>query len=771
MATPALLEDPREALLVKLRLQAEMSQRHGQRVANLTQVDLRPHPAAPTDAASSAPNSSDSDTTSDEEDDEGPRSRRTKHRRSTKGGLYDGNRALLLHSELTARIRLAQAQSAKFANDSATSRMLPVEVVTLVPKPDAIQSLGTLTSMREGGGAMYEDILSFWGVWFVVAAVVRFQRPLRRKRIMDVQIRIAREKESVRLQLEQLKNAGLAHDTRRTARKLLQDNLHQSEAAAMRRRGATGRAGSIGTSPAVSIAPSPTRPPTNNGQQKPPFPQPPGKTVLFSSLRSAEPDSPLGPSPMGAAAPVGDVPSPRRMSFEAKHEQRTLLKTAEKIAKGTSYCGSLAKTITQHTHTADPTQLARFMSLSLQGPKPPVLSARGGGGGDFSYAGPHDRSFTERPRSTAASSSRSHTDDDALLKSSTRNHIAEIIPIPTLAARSLAARSAGMQSSTIDTPSSTVRLGSASVSNPFLDSRRGVWGPYDSSKRAGGQALGASASASTLQGGDASQAALHESFVKKFCDQQRRNGNAGVTGAHHAITLDERQFPYTPLPKLSAASARAYPPPTPRPPPSRGHARQGERRGAQTDVERTFMRRVDTNTFHEDMCHRLQHAEQWRQRDYDLKRQFLQFYSHKQPPGEHGTVHQLVRDMGQYVDAKRKQDARMERHALRMDWFHTFYEAMVERASWDELEPLLLAMEEQVMNAFSQLELEDFRKLFDMAQRLEILRLPSVQFFLCHVAAAYQVPYITYRELLELSHTPYVLQGNGESFYTTVEVK
>ncbi|CUG10440.1 Hypothetical protein, putative [Bodo saltans] len=183
------------------------------------------------------------------------------------------------------------------------------------------------------------------------------------------------------------------------------------------------------------------------------------------------------------------------------------------------------------------------------------------------------------------------------------------------------------------------------------------------------------------------------------------------------------------------------------------------------------MRRVDTNTFHEDMCHRLQHAEQWRQRDFDLKKQFLQYYSHQQTPGEHGTVHQLVRDMGQYVDAKRKQDARMERHALRVSWFHKFYEAMVERASWDELEPLLLAMEEQVMNAFSQLELEDFRKLFEQAQRLEILRLPSVQFFLCHVAAAYQVPYITFRELLELSHTPYILQGNGESFYTTVEVK
>ena len=188
-------DDPREALLSKLRLQAEMSQRHGQRVANLTQVDLRPQPVSAT-VSTSAPNSDSDESSSDEED--GLRSSQRSKRRSQQHhakGVYDGNRALQLHSELTARIRLTQAQSAKFANDSATSRMLPVEVVTLVPKPDSIQSLGTLASMREGGGAMFEDILSFWGIWFVVAAVVRFQRPLRRKRVMDVALRIAKDKQ------------------------------------------------------------------------------------------------------------------------------------------------------------------------------------------------------------------------------------------------------------------------------------------------------------------------------------------------------------------------------------------------------------------------------------------------------------------------------------------------------------------------------------------------------------------------------------------------
>jgi hypothetical protein len=736
MATVA-PQDPREALLTKLRLQAEMSQKYGQRVANLTQVDLRPHPAAQSGAFSSAPNS-ESDA-SDEDNDEQPRLKRHSHHQ----GVYDGSRALQLHSELTARIRLTQAQSAKFATESATSRMLPVEVVTLVPKPDAIQSLGTLASTREGGGAMYEDILSFWGIWFVVAAVVRFQRPLRRKRVMDVQLRLAKNKETVRLQLEQLKNAGLAHDTRRTARRLLQDTLHESEAAATRGRGGTRtpRGPSLSSSPGGSALPSPHRPSTQHSEKRPNY-----STVSASSQRSVLSLTPLK-DPARAQGAIGHPT--RSKSFEDKREQRDLRKTALNIARGTSYCGSLAKTLTQHTHTANPAELARFMASALQGPKPPATA-------DSTRTRPPTRDGNDRVSTSDADRPRgvlSPPQSDVLLTSG-HQLVAEGDSIPALAR-------------SVDTPASTVRLGSASRSHPFSDTR-GVWAPLERNRQPRGAPTPADVapmglSTSTPHGG----VAMHESVVRRFCEQQRRNGSAGVLSANHVITLDETQFPYTPLPKLSAASARAYPPPTPRPPPSKGR----RERGAQTDVERTFMRRVDTNTFHEDMCHRLQHAEQWRQRDFDLKKQFLQYYSHKQPAGEHGTVHQLVRDMGQYVDAKRTQDARMERHALRVAWFHNFYEAIVERASWDELEPLLMAMEEQVMNAFSQLEVDDFRRLFEEAQRREILRLPSVQFFLCHVAAAYQVPYITFRELLELSHTPYILQGNGESFYTTVEVK
>jgi hypothetical protein len=218
--------------------------------------------------------------------------------------------------------------------------------------------------------------------------------------------------------------------------------------------------------------------------------------------------------------------------------------------------------------------------------------------------------------------------------------------------------------------------------------------------------------------------------------------------------LHEGDFLDEPIPRYDSRSCLPYP---------ENHGRTvrfGNLR-KMTTLEKQFAHRVESNAFHQSALQRLHNADEFRRRDYDVKRQYLHYYLHEADSAQ--TVGGVVEQMSAFIETRRQQIARIDKQNERMCWFYRFFEALHEKIHTEEISTVIELMEAQCKDIYSDLDAEQFRELFE-ATTPEQLLLPSAQFFLCHAAVAYGVPYLDFREMLELRHVPYVLQGNGETF-------
>lgn len=100
-------------------------------------------------------------------------------------------------------------------------------------------------------------------------------------------------------------------------------------------------------------------------------------------------------------------------------------------------------------------------------------------------------------------------------------------------------------------------------------------------------------------------------------------------------------------------------------------------------------------------------------------------------------------------------------------WFTNFYEEIVDRFAFTEdVEHTLWAVQLLVQQAGGELSvgLPEITLLFEALSDAELSEV-GVQFVLCHLCAAFSVPYNTFRELLEFRFIPYLLLGNGMFVY------
>lgn len=663
-------------------------------------------------------------------------------------------------------IARAKAMQSKADTTVSVLQRLSVETVSLVPRPTSIGHYAHMIDLSDPTAQMQQDAsYTFFGIWFAVAAAVRFQRPLRRKRLMDAELAKMKQAEAQKFQQDLLQHVGSTADVKRAARDLLWKQIQQSTAEVRSQRSMLDRrhaeqrvqtAAGMESSNATTGSSSGARPVL-----------PPSKPLSLRQAMTVR--TRVGVSQHSALRPEVMI-SPRPFSrertaasYEQKTEARHVQQSATKIAQGVSASGSLALTVAQHANSADPTRLAAYMlkSLGHEPQRPATVQPP--------PTAPMRPPLQQRVPKVAPLSTGNIAEDGVAIPCSSRPTSASYDSgTPTV---SLVATSPGRVGQ-LARFGTLGRLDSASLNRHSASSPVKAPGRVCSNSNMAGvtpqafhtpsPSLAPSMRAESVSLSVPSPHSNHHNTNKTASYiRARREASAFLPLKTTPVVVSEADFVDVPVPKTDHSIVLAYPP---RP----AHITAMDIPGSvqpRTQLEAQFIKRVVANAYHDDVLQRLQHAEACRDRDRGLKKLFLDARTHQsvnQPNGSL-TVHDVMRDLNVYVSSKRQQDGRRQRHQRRQHWFHQFYEAIIEKCPFEDIEPLLMLMEEQVNDEFASLEHDCFMELFQAAT-WDALRLPSVQFFLCHVAVAYQVPYITFRELLELRHTPYLLQGNGETF-------
>lgn len=657
--------------------------------------------------------------------------------------------------------RAKSMQNRPDATNSVLQR-LKVEAVTLVPRPTSISHFAFTVDLSDPLAQLQQASYSFFGIWFVVAAVMRFKRPLRRRAVMDGELWKRKAAELQTFQQELLQHVGSTTDVKRAARDMLWRQVQQSTAEVRNQRSMLDRRGGDKRLPANAPSPSVERGPA---QPAPPSSAPHSAKPL--SIRQALTlRTRVGVSNHGALSQIHQHPgstSPRQDkgpldSYEKKVEKRQLQCSAAKIATGKSASGTLALTIAQHANSADPAKLAAFMFKTLGEDRPPTTSNPGTRPPTSAKPPPTAPARPPVPRMMSMPAILSEEDTLASRPGSSRD--------PSTPSTSLAATTPGR----LPMKFATVGRGDTSILGPDKAPTTTL-ARIGSQSCVGGISHAFASTASLPQGVAPTRPDSISSSTNILSPRQPAKATSYIRARREAcaflpekampVVVLESDFTDVPIPKTDHTIVLAYPPR----PGRLDSAEIPSMMQPQSQLEAQFIQRVVTNAYHDDVLQRLRHAEACRNRDKQLKKDFLDARTHRANNSGCTTVQDVIRDLNDYVSSKRQQDGRRERHQRRLTWFHGFYEAIIEKCSFEDIEPLLMLMEEQVNDEFASLQRDCYVELFD-AVTADTLRLPSVQFCLCHVAIAYQVPYIEFREMLELRHVPYLLQGSGETFGT-----
>lgn len=604
---------------------------------------------------------------------------------------------------------LAAVQDSRRTHQNVTSLRVDLVPIGDLQKPEAMMGL-------PGGAelAAEDAFLTFWGVWFVAAASCRFKRPLRRKRAVDaIRAKVLHDEIAKRKGQELQHLSALDHNLGRMTTAFLQKALHQSEAVKKK-----SRESSLRRLEANGFVPSVAR--VDISQFRPPQPlemkritQP--QYDSQRSIRDGAASSPRVPQLPLTGGSSTSRPSTRGSSFETKMQVRGLEGTLAKVLDGTSVARGLVRRVS-------PTQLAQYMFSGVPAvAKPSTANSKAGPpntGGLTPVAGQPQR-------------------DEAVASNSSSRAATPRAPPPPLPPQ---AQPVILQPSKPMKPMlSPEALLSVDRASPLQSNPHSTAFPASRTK-----ATNNPPPATSTTDDDN----LTSVMQRDRANRGRRKSTIFQPKGNTTMLLHEADFFDDPAVSKETKTMIDNP---------MGHAH------APGSVGYALSKRFDKNAFFEHTLRKLKEVDGLRRSALELKRQYLEYHLHATQDDPLLSCRDMMKGLKAYIQANHRQIMVNGDHEHRTGWFYRFYEGMIARCEYSDIESLLTLMEKQLFDPDCRLGQHAYSQLIAEATQAMLLS-PSVQFFLCRAAVAYGVPYLSFREVLELNHVPYLLLGDGSSF-------
>ena len=615
---------------------------------------------------------------------------------------------------------------------------LPADAPQIPPRPDCVEGIRW--------DALEEEPLSFWGVWFIVAAAMRFKRPIRRRKA--IQKYADREKlvANLKAAAQSLQRISFDRDPRYMARKSLQNTIKQSSIALQQQRSAQDRQSRNRESkpqvPRLSIL---------HKSEKETVPLLEGASPPGSARKVQQPQKPSSARNIASARRIvrGDVPS------SARSLARAVMKDHPSARKLAHYLDMDMPSTAGPNETA-PKQphLLVAPEIATEAPSPNSASSRavaaleatqrptsnsdssGASGSSESRGGLGKFLFKGEGGLSREGWSRSLAPDLSLVDGS------RSLPVPLLDTASLQA-SAGSTGSR-----QTPKLrGSPQSSSPAFSPTSPAF--------AGTPSLGASnADASTAE----DIVEIAEPPTEVIVEKRRRGVvepvvQSGATverqDVHDHELMDDAVPEYTSLPTASY-------------PPRDADPEEDEQKLRRTDFktyeEFMWANRVRRNRFHEEECKRLALAEERRQRMLPLKR----WFAHRQlENAETLSSKQFSRRLQTFVEDQRMIEAFADLNQKREEWFYEFYQRVTDVRHTEVVAKILEIIRGHFLDSEEEhLNRDTYKELFNLVPDEELVT-DDAQFVLFHAAPAYHVTSVDFRELLEMRHVQYRLSVGG----------
>lgn len=234
-----------------------------------------------------------------------------------------------------------------------------------------------------------------------------------------------------------------------------------------------------------------------------------------------------------------------------------------------------------------------------------------------------------------------------------------------------------------------------------------------------------------------------------------------------AVNFSNREFSEIPIPKPTQHPSVAYPPPNRSDVVSAVKAGvirpTNPKRVVSADEVRSSFDRfrarllLSRREYHSDEVARLRMAEERRQQALPLKREFLLYECEHDAEASAPEVQMKLR---KFVRDARLQAAYGVDLDQRTQWFFGFYQRVTDTCASERVYETL----QRLQPHFESLEIDlltplHFKTIVDSTNEKDLMT-QEVQFVLRHVAKAFKVPYVRFRELLELRHIHFVLPGS-----------